>query len=182
MHLRSLTLIALACILAPRWAAAQSTDTARSAPAPLDGPNRPLRDSLLDRLVGSWRVSREMQNRTTITAVTAEWVLNHQFVRLHYRDQSTPSSYEAMVFIGYDNASERYVAHWLDVFGGRWSETLAYGTPVPRGIRLLFEYPDGPFVNTFTFDDAKKEWASVMRRKNARGEWVMFGQERWTRN
>jgi hypothetical protein len=38
------------------------------------------------------------------------------------KDVQTPSQYEAMVFIGYDNTSERYVAHWIDIFGGRFSK------------------------------------------------------------
>jgi len=33
--------------------------------------------------------------------------------------------------IGYDNLSERYVAHWLDFFGGRFSETLGSMVRVP---------------------------------------------------
>ena len=55
-------------------------------------------------------------------------VLQRQFLRVHMKDLATPPDYEAMIFIGYDNASERYVAHWIDVFGGRISETLGYGT------------------------------------------------------
>ena len=60
-------------------------------------------------------------------SVKAEWVLNHQFLLVHIKDGSSPPIYEAMVFIGYDNTSERCVAHWIDVFGGRFSETLGYG-------------------------------------------------------
>ena len=162
-------------------AQAQSADSAR-APAPLDGPNRPLRDTLLDHLAGTWRVTRRRGTQTLVTTADAAWVLNHQFLRLHYHDDSvTVASYEAMVFIGYDNTSERYVAHWLDIFGGRWSETLGYGTRVVNGIRFVFEYPDGPFVNTFAFDAASKEWSIVMRQRNARGEWRTFAEERFRR-
>jgi hypothetical protein len=56
----------------------------------------------------------------------ADWVLNHQFLRVHFidsaargrkiKDVSSDAEYEAMVFIGYDNMSERYVVHWIDVF------------------------------------------------------------------
>ena len=88
---------------------------------------------------------------------------------------------KSAVFIGYDNTSERYVAHWLDIFGGRWSETLGYGTRVVNGICFVFEYPDGPFVNTFAFDAASKEWSTVMRQRNARGEWTTFAEERFRR-
>jgi hypothetical protein len=43
--------------------------------------------------------------------------------------------------------SERYVAHWIDVFGGRFSETLGYGKRAGDEIDFIFEYPDGPFVS-----------------------------------
>jgi hypothetical protein len=49
--------------------------------------------------------------------------LDHQFLRLEMKDVATPPAYEATVYIGYDKTGERYVAHWLDVFGGRFSET-----------------------------------------------------------
>lgn len=141
-----------------------------------------MHDSLLDHLVGHWRVTREQKGKTVITSADADWVLNHQFVRLHYHDATpTASSYEAMVFIGRDNTSDRYVVHWLDLFGGRTSETLGYGTPVPNGIRLVFEYPEGPFVNTFTFDAGTGQWSTLMRQKDARGASTTFATERFTR-
>lgn len=80
-----------------------------------------------------------------------------------------------------DNTSDRYVVHWLDLFGGRTSETLGYGTPVANGIRFVFEYPDGPFVTTFSFDAGTGHWSTLMRQKNARGEWTTFATERFTR-
>jgi hypothetical protein len=110
------------------------------------------------------------------------WVLNHQFLELHYLPDTSKQSYEALVYIGYDNTSDRYVAHWLDILGGRISETLGYGTRMPNGIRFLFEYPDGPFTNTFSFDPAKRQWNFLLRQKNARGEWSTFAEERWERD
>ena len=164
----------------PTATLAQSADTTGSAP--LDGPGRPMRDSLLERLVGHWRVTRQRKGETINTSADVEWVLNHQFVRLHYYDDTpTAASYEAMVFVGRDNTSDRYVVHWLDLLGGRTSETLGYGTPVPNGIRFVFEYPDGPFVNTLTFAGGTGQWSSLMRQKNARGEWTTFATERFTR-
>ncbi len=149
---------------------------------PIDGANRPLHDSLLDQLVGRWQVSRIMGSATSATTVEVSWVLNHQFVQLHYvPDRASTQRYEAMVYIGYDNMSERYIVHWLDIFGGRWSETLGYGTRVPNGIRFVFEYPDGPFTNTFTYDAAARGWNLLLRQKNARGQWSTFAEERWRR-
>ena len=42
-------------------------------------------------------------------------------------DKRRDSRNEAEVFFGYGNMSEQYVAHWLDTFGGRYSEVLGYG-------------------------------------------------------
>jgi Protein of unknown function (DUF1579) len=148
----------------------------------IDGPGHPVQDSLLEKLVGEWRVERKFgSGRTAENALHADWVLN-QFVELHYRDVASLPKYEAMVFIGYDNASERYVAHWIDVFGGRFSETLGYGKgdEAAHAIRFIFEYPDGPFVNTFTFDPKTKTWTSLMRQKE-KGEWTTFAEDKFTR-
>jgi hypothetical protein len=153
---------------------------AQNAP-PIDGPDHPLRDSLLEQLAGHWRVERRMRSQTTTHTADGDWVLNHQFLRLHYQSPGSKEPYEAMVFIGYDNMSERYVAHWIDIFGGRVSETLGFGARVPNGIRFVFEYPDGPFTNTLTFAPDAQQWASLMRQKNQRGEWVTFAEERFTK-
>jgi hypothetical protein len=75
--------------------------------------------------------------------------LNHRFLCLEMRGTARVPTYEAIVFIGRDNLSERYVAHWLDVSGGRWSETLGYGTKSGQAVEFVFEYPDGPFRTTF---------------------------------
>ena len=149
----------------------------------LDGRAHPFQDPLLEKLVGDWHVACKFgSGRTAENTLRAEWVLNHQFVELHYRDVATPPKYEAMVFIGYDNASERYVAHWIDVFGGRFSETLGYGKldEAAHAIRFVFEYPDGPFTNTFTFDSKTKTWTSLMRQKD-KGQWSTFAEEKFTR-
>jgi Protein of unknown function (DUF1579) len=164
--------IAISVIVVIASLAAQAQESA-------DGRDHPLQDPFLDGLVGQWQVARKMPNRTAENTVQAEWVLNHQFLRLHYRDTATPPKYEAMVFIGYDNASERYVAHWIDVFGGRFSETLGYGKldDAAHAIRFVFEYPDGPFQNTFTFDPKEKTWTSLMRQKDNAGHWSTFAED-----
>jgi hypothetical protein len=161
-----------------------SSGKAQEAAPPLDGRERVVHDSLLDHLAGEWHIERTMRGRATSSAAHGEWVLNHQFLLLHLQDiprTATPSGYEAMVFVGYDNASERYVVHWIDVFGGRFSETLGYGTRDGNAIRMVFEYPDGPFYNTFTFDPVTHTWATLMRSKNQKGDWVTFATERFTK-
>jgi len=144
---------------------------------PLDGTNRIFRDELLDKLVGTWKLTRKIRGQTVENSVQAEWVLNHQFLRVHMKDVAVPATYEAMVFIGYDNASERYVAHWLDVFGGRFSETLGYGSRSGNSIKFVFEYPDGPFHNTFTWDEKTGAWNFLLQTKNKTGNWVVFAED-----
>jgi hypothetical protein len=81
----------------------------------LDGPSHVFHDQLLDNMAGNWKLTGKIMQRDVEHRVEAEWVLNHQFLRLHEK-QTAPSKagevpYEAMVMIGYDNASDRYVAH-----------------------------------------------------------------------
>ena len=135
------------------------------AQTPLDGRERIFRDELLDTLVGDWKVSVKFKTRT---AENTEWVLNHQFLLLHMKDLNTPPQYEANIYIGYDNTSDRYVAHWIDVFGGRFSETLGYGTSNGNSINVVFEYPDGPFLNTFTWSKDKNSWTFLIQQKTRR--------------
>lgn len=144
---------------------------------PLDGRNRIFRDELLDKLVGSWKLTRRIRGQTVENSVTAEWVLNHQFLLVHMKDVATPPAYEAMVFIGYDNTSERYVVHWLDNFGGRFSETLGYGLRSGNSIKFVFEYPDGPFHNTFTWNEKTEKWDSLAQSKDKTGKWVVFAED-----
>jgi len=56
-------------------------------------------------------------------------VLNHQFLLIRIREADNPPQYEANIYVGCDNASDRCVAHWIDVFGGRSFETLGLWRP-----------------------------------------------------
>ena len=142
-----------------------------------DGREHPLQDTFLDSLVGDWQVLRAMKTRTVENTVHAEWVLNHQFLRLHYRDVATPSKCEAMVFIGYDNAGKHYVVHWIDVFGGHFSQPLGSGKRDGNALAITFDYPDGEFQNTFTFDPKDRTWISLMRQKDKSGNWSTFAED-----
>lgn len=152
-----------------------------AAQEPLDGPHRIFKDELLENLVGEWKLARKIRGRSAENTVKVEWVLNHQFLRIHMKDVATPPNYEAMVFVGYDNMSERYVVHWIDVFGGRASETLGYGKRDGNSIKFVFEYPDGPFHNTFTWNPADKTWTFLGEQKNKEGKWATFAEDKLRR-
>jgi len=72
----------------------------------------PLEDQFLQNLVGDWSIARKIRGTVVANTLEAEWVLQHQFVRLHMKDVAEPSEYEALVLIGYDASTERYVSHW----------------------------------------------------------------------
>ena len=143
----------------------------------LDGKDKIFKDELVDNLAREWKLTRKIRGQSLENTVKAEWVLDHQFLLVHMKDVATPPQYEAMVYIGYDNTSDRYVAHWIDVFGGRFSETFGYGGREVNSIKFVFEYPDGPFHNTFTWNPANKTWLFLMERKDKSGKWVMFAED-----
>jgi hypothetical protein len=114
-----------------------------------DARSHQFRDVLLDNLVGDWHVERKFGNgHTAENIVHAEWVLNHQFLELHYRDVATPPKYEAIVFIGYDADEQQYVCHWIDNFGGQFS-ALGRGKidNENRAIEFKFNAKDGALTN-----------------------------------
>jgi hypothetical protein len=135
---------------------------------------------LLDSLVGEWHVTGVVRaTKKTEKVVRAAWVLNHQFVELHYRDLATPSTYEAIVYIGRDGPAT-YIAHWVDVFGGKMS-ARGRGSRDGNAIEFAFDYPDGPFYNTYTFDPGAQSWTSLMRTKDSDGKWAVFAEEHFRR-
>ncbi len=153
-------------------------------PMEVDGRGRVFHDDLLDKLVGKWRISGNVVGRKLEQLGEVKWVLNHQFLQLHFLDVSladpkdpTPN-YEALVYIGYDNMSERYVMFWLDIFGGRFAETMGFGTRQSSdAIMFVFQYPDGPLKNTFTLNKAQGTWTIKIVQKNASGKWTDFATE-----
>jgi hypothetical protein len=128
--------------------------------AAVDGPKGRFQDDLLSKLEGDWSLTRNIRGTEEKNTVRASWVLNHQFLQIHMKDVNNPPAYEALVLIGFIHSSGQYTAHWCDTFGGKFS---AIGTGVRTGnsIEFKFNYPDGPFFNTFTWLPNKKQW--VMR-------------------
>jgi hypothetical protein len=139
-----------------------------------------MRDGLVDRMAGAWAMEGKIMGRAAHHRVQADWVLNHQFLRIQEdTDSAAPASerrYEATWFLGYDAVSERYVLHLLDMFGARFSETLGYGVRDGDAIRFTFEYPDGPFHTTFRWSPAGGTWEWLMEQKDKDGKWTTFAE------
>jgi len=147
---------------------------------PAQGPPPALQDRFLDNFVGEWRVERKFGNgRTAETSVRAEWVLKHQFIELHYGYADAKPEYEAIVFIGFDDAAKNYICHWVDVFGAKDSE-LGRGKIDEKLLGIEFKFGKGELTNKFTFDPQTKTWTSLIRQIE-NGEWKTFAEEKWTK-
>jgi len=142
-------------------------------------------DDLADHIAGTWKVEGQVLGHDAHHEVNAEWELNHQFLRIHEKTAAAaPASehrYEAYRFLGYDPVSDRYVLHLLDIFGGRFSETLGYGIRNGNEIRFVFEYPDGPFHTTFRwFPGNTTTWQWLLEQKDKEGKWSTFADFKLT--
>jgi hypothetical protein len=153
-----------------------------TAPLLAASPPPTLTDQFLNNFIGDWSVASKMGNGRTIeSTVRCEWVLKHQFIQLHYGAGKKESEYEALVFVGFDEAAKNYVCHWVDVFGGRYSG-VGHGKLDPNllGIEFRFDSKEGSLTNRFEFNPETKSWTSLIRQEE-NGQWKTFAEERWTR-
>lgn len=143
------------------------------AEEPLDGPKRIFKDKFIDNLVGNWKLTRAIRGKQVGNSVRVEWVLNHQFLKIHMIDTASPPAYEALVLIGYSYADQRYVIHWCDTFGGKFS-SIGFGRRSGNSIEFEFKDPDGSFFNTFTWDPKAKGWTFLMESSGKDGKRGLF--------
>ena len=153
--------------------------------APSNAQTAAWHDDLIEHMSGTWLLEGNVAGQTAHHEVKAEWVLDHQFLRIEEKTSANaPASerrYDAIWFLGYDAISERCVLHLLDTFGGRFSETLGYGVREGNTIRFVFEYPDGPFHNTWRWSPAQNAWQWLMEQKDKDGKWTTFADLKLTR-
>ena len=138
-----------------------------SLPAAADEP--PLQDPLLDRLVGTWVLQGTIAGSATTHDVVAEWVLGHQYVRLHEvsheRGADGRPAYEAIVFIGWDAPNHRYACLWLDSTGGGGLSATAIGHGRRGADEIAFRFRGGDgslFHTTFVYGRKADTWRWVM--------------------
>jgi hypothetical protein len=140
-------------------------------------------DQLLDRLVGRWVLSGTIASRKTTHDVSAEWVLNHGYVRLHEvareKNPAGAPAYEAIVFISKEPSSGDYTCLWLDSTGswGISADAIGRAKPKSNSIPFVFKDPNGhvSFENTFSYDPAADSWAWTMDNIQD-GKHVPFGR------
>ena len=147
-----------------------------------------LRDTILDRLVGAWILEGTIGGEAAVHDVVAEWVLDHQYLRVHEvareRREDGEPLYEAMVFIGWDPPSSRYRCLWLDSTGGTGLDTRAIGHAELEGDTLPFVFVDpsdgGLIHNTFVYSGNEDTWEWRIDLENA-GERRQFARVRLRR-
>jgi hypothetical protein len=140
---------------------------------PIDGRGGRFDDDLISNMEGHWLVTRQIRGTTVQNELTASWTLAHQFLQAHMKDTQVPARYEALVLIGYVYSSQEYVAHWTDSFGAKFS-AVGRGKRLGNTVEFRFEYPDGPFFNTFTWDPLAKTWQLRMENQAADGKRALF--------
>ena len=71
-----------------------------------------LASPLLDHLAGHWVLRGNIAGKQTTHDVDAEWVIQHQYLRLHEvsqeQDAKGQPQYEAMIFNGWNQTPKTY--------------------------------------------------------------------------
>jgi len=126
-----------------------------------------FQDPFLNHLVGDWVLRGEIAHKQTTHDVTGEWVLGHQYLRLHEISREKNSKgqpvYEALVFIGWDETSGQYACLWLDTTGTSGFPAEGVGRAKRGGNDIPFVFRDAKgqpnFRNIFTYDPQEDCWA-----------------------
>ena len=173
MHRRRVLQASLLLLPAVAILSTVATSANAASDTEIDGRGGRFDDGLLSLLEGRWALERQIRGTVSHNTLDVNWVLAHQFLRLHMKDVATPSHYEAIVLIGYVHASHEYVAHWTDTFGGRFS---AIGRGIRKGdsVEFRFDYPEGPFYNTFTRDSSTDTWRMRLENQEDDGSRSLF--------
>ena len=140
-------------------------------------------DPLLEHLVGHWTLSGTIAGKETTHEVTADWVLNRGYVRLHEVSRETTTTgapaYEAIVFVCSEPSSGENTCLWLDstASGGLSPEGIGRAKREPNSFPFVFKDAKGlvSFENTFSYDPAVDRWQWIMDNVE-QGKRVPFGR------
>ena len=142
-----------------------------------------LQDPLLDRLTGHWVLHGTLAGKETTHDVAADWVLGHEYVRLHEVSREKKSdgqpAYEAIVFVGWDASTSQYACLWLDSTsgGGLSSQGIAHARRRSDELPFVFKESDGSisFTNTFVYQKESDSWMWIMDNVE-KGKSIPFGR------
>ena len=143
----------------------------------------PFQDVLADKMTGDWVMKGTIAGQETTHDIHAEWVLKHQYVRIHEvsrekNDKGQPQ-YEANVYIAWNAKAKQYACVWLDDFGGALPQSIGYATP--DGNRMAFVFKgDDTFHTTFIYDEKTNTWEWRMDNEQG-GKLLPFLRARLTK-
>ena len=130
-----------------------------------------FQDQLLDHLAGNWVLQGTIAGKDTTHDLEAAWVLGHQYVLIHEVSREKNSqglpAYEAMVFVGWDQAAAEYVCTWLDTFGGMYDTAIGRAKRDGNEIHFVFNDKDSIFHTRFVYHPETGNW-----------EWLMDSEEK----
>jgi hypothetical protein len=144
-------------------------------------------ESLLNHMIGKWVLQGQMAGKETTHDIDAEWVLNHEYVRLHEvsRDRNAKGepAYEAIVLLSWDPRPGVYSCLWLDSTGGGglFADIVGHGKPSGDSIPILFKFTSGNrFHTTFIYDGNTDTWQWAMDDEEG-GQLQPFARVRLTK-
>jgi len=142
-------------------------------------------DKFFNNLVGSWNLTGKMGSTELRQNVEACWVLQGHFLQMHCLQADNPvpgqPPYEALYLLGFDENRGEYSFHLFDTFGAGYAATVGFGVRRGDSLEFLFDYPDGPFSNSFTWKAKTGEWEMLLRQQDEAGGWREFATKRLSR-
>ncbi len=154
-------------------------------PLPAFAQQSAAQEPLLDHLTGNWILQGTIAGRETTHDIEAEWVLGHEYLRLHEASREKKAqgqaAYEAIIFIEWDESLSEYRCLWLDsTGGGGLSAPIAPGKRSGDGIAFLFKDKDSTIHTTFAYSKSTDTWQWLIDNE-AGGKLSEFARVKLTR-
>lgn len=132
----------------------------------VDTTDKRFHDDLLEHLVGKWDVSATVYGQKFTLDREAEWVLNHQYLRIHEKSREVipwlKTPFERTIFIGYNHLKKRYLVYELTVHGGDGPiepEGFSYGERTGNELKVVLKLSPGVLIHQrFTWDAESGSW------------------------
>lgn len=132
----------------------------------------PVKDSLLDHMIGKWILQGTIAGQETTHDIIADWVLGHQYIQLkeisREKDSNGKPSYEAIVFITWEQTQNQYTCLWLDNTGngGLSAQAIGHANQKADNLEFIFRISDSStFHTTFLYDKNSNSWQWQMDSK-----------------
>jgi hypothetical protein len=140
------------------------------------------RPGLLRSLDGNWVMSGDVKGKPVSYTMVAAPALQGAFTEMRMKDVQVPAKYEAAVFIGYDEASQTILVHWMDSYGAKYSIPHGTGHIAGNIMQFIFPYQTGQFRNTMTYTPETSTWQFKLEAAQPDGSWKHFARYDVKRN